>query len=420
MPERLEIHDLAPLGDGIHRAGRERIYVDRTLPGDVVEAKIQKPAGGIVRADVLRLLEASPHRVSAPCPHYDTCGGCTLQHAREDFHRAWKIETVRMALARQHLDPASWAEPIFLPEGKRRRATFAAFKKKGQVTLGYFRRRPHSVADIASCLIAAPAVMDMRARLAKGLAPILADGKPADVFVQVVNGLCDVAITGAVGQKGRPDLGVYEAAAELAHSLGLARISWRSKDYSEPEILIERTPVTARFGLLDVALPPLAFLQPTEAGETALVRAVMSGLPERGVFADLYSGCGTFSGAMLARGSVDAFDSIEPAVRALDRAKGPHQLRAQRRDLFRQPLDADESKRYDAIVFDPPRAGAEDQAKALAASAVPRLVAVSCNPVTFARDARILVEGGYRLDSVQIVDQFTWSHHVELVAQFTR
>lgn len=418
--DTLSIHDLAPLGDGIHRAGRERIYVDRTLPGDVVEAQIQKPSGGIVRAEALRIVEPSPHRVTAPCPHYDVCGGCTLQHASEDFYRAWKVETVRTALSRQNLEPATWLAPVFLPEGKRRRATFAAFKKKNAVTLGYHRRRSHTIADIAACLIADPAIMDMRRKLVGALAPILADGKPADIFLQMAGGQFDLAITGAVGTKGRPDLAIYEAAAALAHTLGIARISWRPKEYSEAETLVEITPFTVRFGILDVPLPPLAFLQPTKAGEDALTAAVMAALPERGAFADLFSGCGTFSGAMLARGPVDAFDSVEPAVRALDRAKGPHPLRAERRDLGRQPLDADETKRYDAVVFDPPRAGAEEQAKALAVSAVPRVIGVSCNPVSFARDARILVEGGYTLDSVQVIDQFTWSHHVELVAAFSR
>jgi 23S rRNA (uracil1939-C5)-methyltransferase len=236
----------------------------------------------------------------------------------------------------------------------------------------------------------------------------------------MVSGQFDVAITGAVGKKGRPDLSVHEAAADLAHKLGIARVSWRSKAYDEPEVLVEINPVTARFGILDVPLPPLAFLQPTTAGEEALSTAVMTALPARGTFADLFSGCGTFSGAMLARGSVDAFDSVEPAIRALDKARGAHPLRPQRRDLGRQPLDADETKRYDAVVFDPPRAGAEEQAKALAASAVPRVVGVSCNAVSFARDARILVEGGYTFDSVKIVDQFTWTHHVELVGVFTK
>jgi 23S rRNA (uracil1939-C5)-methyltransferase len=420
MTERLSIHDLAPLGDGIHRAERERIYVDRTLPGDVVEARIQKPSGGIVRADVVRIVETSPHRVDAPCPTYDVCGGCTLQHANEEFYRAWKVETVRNALRRQNVEPVTWHAPVFLPAGTRRRATFAASKKNNAVTLGYFRRRSHLVTDIATCLVADPAIMDLRGRLAASLAPILQEGKSADVFIQKIGEQFDVVITGPVGKKGRPDLNVYEAAAQLAETLRLNRLSWRAREYGEPEVMLERTPFIGTFGTLDVALPPLAFLQPTQAGEQALVAAVMDLLPARGTFADLFSGCGTFSGAMLERGPVDAFESVEPAVRALEKAKGARPLQALRRDLFRTPLSPEETKRYDVVVFDPPRAGAENQARELASSKVPRLIGVSCNPITFARDARILADGGYSLETVKVIDQFTWSHHVELVASFTR
>jgi 23S rRNA (uracil1939-C5)-methyltransferase len=147
---------------------------------------------------------------------------------------------------------------------------------------------------------------------------------------------------------------------------------------------------------------------------------VMELLPPRGKFADLFAGCGTFAGPMLARGAVDAFEQTGPAVRALDKAKANQPLRATRRDLYRDPLRRDEANRYDAIVFDPPRAGAQEQVRALASARTPLLVGVSCNPATFARDARLLVDGGYRLDSVKIVDQFTWSHHVELVAGFVK
>jgi 23S rRNA (uracil1939-C5)-methyltransferase len=176
----------------------------------------------------------------------------------------------------------------------------------------------------------------------------------------------------------------------------------------------------ARFGDLDIALPPLAFLQPTQAGEDALVESVMALLPRAGNFADFFSGCGTFTGPMLGRGAVDAYDSVGPAIRALDKAKGDKPLKAIRRDLFLSPLRRDEANRYDAIVFDPPRAGAQEQVRALASGRVPLLVGVSCNPASFARDARILVDGGYRLDSVRVIDQFTWSHHVELVAAFIK
>ena len=183
---------------------------------------------------------------------------------------------------------------------------------------------------------------------------------------------------------------------------------------------MERYPLTASFGVLNVPLPPLAFLQPTEAGERALVDAVLELLPQSGRTADLFSGCGTFAGSFLKRGSVDAYENAADAVTALDRAKGAAPLQVFRRDLYHDPLRADEAARYDAIVFDPPRAGAEEQAKALAGGKVPLIIGVSCNPITFARDARILTEGGYRLESVKIIDQFTWTHHVELVAAFKR
>ena len=375
------------------------------------------------RGELIEVVTPSPDRVEAPCPNYAVCGGCTMQHARAEFYRDWKVEIVRDALRKKNLQPAVWRDPVFVPGGTRRRATFAAYKKNNRVTIGYYRRRSHQVADIRTCLVAEPALMELRGKLVTALAPILPDSKALDVFVQMVDGRFELALTGAVGRKGKPDLPVREAIAALAHELKAARISWRAREKDERddiEVIVARQPFYAHFGALDVALPPLAFLQPTEAGEAALVAAVMAALPDQGKFADLFSGSGTFSGPMLARGSVDAFEYAAPAVRALEKAKAALPLHATRRDLYREPLTRDEANRYDAIVFDPPRAGAQEQVKAIASAKVPVLVGVSCNPATFARDARILVDGGYRLDSVQVIDQFTWSHHVELVAAFTK
>jgi 23S rRNA (uracil1939-C5)-methyltransferase len=374
----------------------------------------------VLRGDLLKLVKPSLHRVKAPCPNYNVCGGCTIQHATDEFYRRWKLDIVRAALHGKGLKPRIWRDPVFLPPGDRRRATFNAFKKNGAVTLGNYRRRAPHLADIASCLVVDPAIMDMRARLAPLLAAILQEGKPATAFIQAVDSQLDIVITGAVGKTGKPDTEIREAIARFARDASANRISWRAGPDDPAEILIEIAPLRARFGELDIALPPLAFLQPTQAGETALVGSVMELLPRTGKFADLFCGCGTFTGPMLERGTVDAYDSVGPAIRALDRAKGTRPLKAIRRDLFANPLRRDEANRYDAIVFDPPRAGAQEQARNLASSRIPLLVGVSCNPASFARDARILVDGGYRLDSVRIVDQFTWSHHVELVAAFTK
>ena len=423
MAGEIRIDELGPKGDGISDSKHGRVYVDRALPGETVRADIRRGDDGMLRGEIIAVVEASPHRVKPPCPHYDVCGGCTLQHADDGFYRDWKVAIVRDALRRKGLAPKTWREPVFVPPATRRRATFNAHKHNGTVTLGYFRRRTHRVTEIRACLVADPAIMALRAKLAPLLAPILTEGKDADIFIQMVGGRFEIAITGAVGRKGRPDLPVREAIAELAQKADINRISWRGRERGERddiEVMIERNPLRAKFGALDVALPPLAFLQPTQAGEAALVEAVMELLPASGKFADLFAGSGTFTGPMLARGSVDAYESVAPAIRALDKAKGVLPLKAFRRDLEREPLRREEANRYDAIVFDPPRAGAAEQVKALASAKTPLLVGVSCNPASFARDARILVDGGYRLDSVKVIDQFTWSHHVELVAGFIR
>jgi 23S rRNA (uracil1939-C5)-methyltransferase len=419
MAGEFRIDALSPKGEGIGASKDERVYIDRALPGDRVEAKIRRDVDGVLRGDVVNIGEASPHRVAAPCPHYASCGGCTLQHASDDFYRDWKTGIVRDAVRAKRLNPAVWREPVFLPAGGRRRITFTAEKQGDTVALGYSRRRQRQVVAIDICLIADPAIMALRPKLAPLLAPILQENKPATVFIQMVAGQVEIVITGPVSAQGIPDTPVREAMVRLADALTIDRLSWRANLGDAPEVIIEHRPIRVRFGALDVALPPLGFLQPTPAGEAALVAAVMDALPASGYFADLFAGSGTFAGPMLARGVVDAFENAAPTIRMLDEAKGSLPLKPIRRDLYREPLSRSEAARYDAIVFDPPRAGAEAQVRELAATAIPVLVAVSCNPVTFARDARILVDGGYRLDSVQVIDQFTFSHHVELVAAFS-
>jgi 23S rRNA (uracil1939-C5)-methyltransferase len=425
MPEVLRVDELTPKGEGVGAAKRERVYVDRALPGDRITAKLRRDVDGVLRGDVIEIIELSSHRVEAPCPHYALCGSCTLQHASGNFYRNWKSGIVRDALAAKDLAPAVWREPVFLPAGGRRRITFTAEMQGGTVTLGYSRRRQRRVVAIESCLIADPAIMALRPRLAALLAPILQEGKPATAFIQSVGGRYELVITGPVGAQGMPDAAVRDAMTTLADTLAIDRVAWRAHLGDAPEVMTAGRDLRLHLGALDVALPPLGFLQPTAAGEAALVAAVMNALPPAGRFADLFAGSGTFTGPMLVRGAVDAFENNAATIRMLDEAcltkgGGALPLKAIRRDLYRAPLTRDEAARYDAIVFDPPRAGAEAQARELAAAAVPVLVAVSCNPATFARDARILVDGGYRLGSVQVIDQFTFSHHVELVAAFSK
>lgn len=418
----LDIQELGPKADGIHRSSSGVVYVDRAVPGDRVEATVRTDAAGLYRGEITRVLEPSAHRQRPPCLHYDRCGNCTLLHVTSDYYRDWKIQLVKEAFAKQRLSPVRWLEPKFLPSGNRRRATFAAFRERGKVTLGYYKRRSKDIAPIDRCLVAHPKLFEMREVLRPYLANLLVDGGySADVFIQLVGDAADVAITGPVGLDGIPDDRVAQIAEELVTLTPIARVSWRADETEAFEMLVERDDdaLGVSFGKLRVRLPPAAFLQPTEAGERALVEAVMEALPEKGHFADFFSGSGTFTGPMLGRGSVDAFEASPDAVDALRHAKGNERLKAYRRDLFQNPLRK-ELGRYDAVVFDPPRGGCVELASALSQSTVPRLVGVSCNPATFARDARWLVGGGYVLESLQIVDQFFGSHHVEMVGVFSK
>lgn len=419
----IDIKYLGPKGDGIGQGGRGRIYVEGGLPDDRLRVRTWRGEDGIVRGDITEILYPSPERQSPPCKHYDQCGGCTLQHAKPAFYRVWKQNSVLAALDKLKLRARVVEPPVFIEGGTRRRATFACLRRGERVLIGYYKRRSDQITDIETCLVIDPAILDIRQKLKSLLRPILKDGKPTDIFIQYVGGVYDMLITGGIGKKREPDLEMREALAQLAREAGIGRIGWRGRDRDPIDVIIEREAPTATFGNLRVALPPAAFLQPTIAGEKALVDAVMGLLPDKGRkgrYADLFSGCGTFTGPMLARGSVDAYESVDPAIKALVKARGSEPLNPVRRDLFKSPLRRDEANRYDAIVFDPPRAGAREQVQELAKCKVPLLIAVSCNPATFARDARILCDGGYKFETLRIVDQFTWSHHVELVASFAK
>ncbi len=419
--ERLIIHDIGPKGDGVAylEQDHEPVYIERALPDDEIETRIGKGPDGILRGSIEKLISASPFRTDPPCVYYEQCGGCALQHANDFFYKGFKQDVVQRALKRVHIK-TNFLEPVFCPPRTRRRATFAAFIQNKTVMMGYYKRRSHTITPISDCLVLHPDLVTWRNKVAPYLLDIIPGGKPTDIFLQMVGNQVEMVITGPIGREGRPDLRAHEAIAKMVQDTGLARVGWRMKGYDEPEILLEQKPMIAKFGPLAVHLPLNAFLQPTQEGQQALVDGVMNLLPKSlGRVADLFSGCGTFSGPLLERASkVDAFDiaGIEP----LARAGHSHPLAAIKRDLFTRPLSRDDLKVYDAIVFDPPRAGAKEQVAEIARSGVPLVIGVSCNPATFARDAKTLVDGGYKLESVQIVDQFVWSHHVEVIGKFTR
>lgn len=413
MTEDVTILSLGHLGDGVAEGPHGEIFVPFVLPGE--DVRIGDINAG--HAELLKVLAPSPHRVSPPCRHFGACGGCALQHVDASAYAEWKQEQVAATLRSRGIDCEVTPLVAATPHS-RRRATFAATRTRKGVTLGYYARGSHTIVAIEECPLVVPEIE----RALPGLAHLVEaglsrKGRASVAITSTATGL-DVAVTGGkVASEGllRAEL------ARRAAAMDLARLAW------EGDVLAERrTPLVDLSGL-KVAPPPGAFLQATAEGEAALVRLVLEGVGEAKRVADLFSGCGTFTAALAKRASVLAVESEKPQVNALDRAlrmQGPalslKPVELLMRDLFRRPMLPSELLKTDAVVFDPPRAGAAAQSEMLAKSAVPVIVAVSCNPATFARDARTLVDGGYVLTRVVPVDQFLWSPHIELVGFFRK
>lgn len=413
------IQRLGPLADGIHQGDRGTVFVEGALPRERVLARLQHPEKGPRRAELIRVLEPSPDRQPPPCRHYENCGNCTLQHLREQAYRAFKTSRIDQALKQAGIQPEAWRSPYFSGEGQRRRLTFSVHRTS-KWHVGYHQRRSPEIIDIESCQVVRPTLFDLRKSIPRLLERVLQPNQFLDVSIQEVGGAVDVLLTGKLG---RIQDSILDELKTISQELGIARLSWRLSDKTAALVWFTLRPVVARFGMLSVPLPPGSFLQPSQESENAIVDSILEALPtsrSQTNFADLFSGCGTFSGTLLQRGRVDAFEEFLPAVRALDRAARGLPLQVYRRDLLLNPLSSRELDAYDAVVWDPPRAGCEKQSVQMARSRVRRLIGISCNPATFARDARILCRGGYRLKWVRVIDQFLWSHHVELVSLFER
>ena len=414
------ITQLGQKGDGLARLEDGRtVFVDRALAGEDASIRLFETKDGALRGEIETLLSAAPERADPPCAYYAQCGGCQMQHLAPEAYQHWKRQKVEAALTAHLSELPSFLPDIFLPPGTRRRVTFACIKTHKNVVVGYHKRRSKQVSDIDSCLVVDPALMALRAKMKPYLLDILKDSRVVDVFLQKLDGGIDCVITGPVGKTGKPDFAVQEACGRLLHETDIARISWRERERGAPELLLEKNPLFKKAGSLQVPVQPLAFLEPSAQGEAALARTMLACLPQ-GVkkAADLFAGHGTFTGHLAAQGlQVSAFESDAAAVAALKKAG---HAKADMRDLFKYPLKTDELAAYDVVVLDPPRAGAKAQCAALAQSSVPCVIYVSCNPSSFARDAALLTQGGYHFKTCQIVDQFPWSTHTEVVGLFLR
>jgi 23S rRNA (uracil1939-C5)-methyltransferase len=360
-----------------------------------------------------RILTPSALRVSAPCPHYRACGGCVLMHARDGFVADWKLGVVRRALAAQGL--AAPLRPIVTsPARARRRATFHGRRTKKGSIVGFHGRASEALTAVPGCLLVTPALLATLPALEALTAAGASRTGELALTVTETEGGPDVAVTG-----GKPlDGDLRLTLPRIAEAAGLARLTWGG------ETVTLRAAPRLTFGRAQVTLPPGAFLQATAEGEAVLLSAVTETVSGAKRVVDLFAGAGTFALPLAERAEVHAVEGDPAMVEALSRgwraAGGLKRLTAEARDLFRRPLLPDELKGFDAAVIDPPRAGAEAQIAELARSEVTAIAHVSCNPATFARDARTLIAAGFRLHFVQVVDQFRWSPHVELAAAFGR
>jgi len=392
-------------GEGLAHS-KEAIF--GALPGELVQAHAE---GGRWTLD--KILTPSVERVQPTCPQFGRCGGCATQHMGPNLYRTWKRQLVVDALARARIDAE--VGPLVDAHGAgRRRAIFhARFAPDGLIEVGFMRRRSHTIVDIAACELLCPPLASAPS-VAREIARACASaGKPLDIQITSTDGGLDIDVRGL----GPPSPDLAKALMRRAETLDLARVSVHGQS------LIERRAPALTIDGVTVVLPPGGFVQATEAGEAAIAKLVLTPLKGAKRVADLFSGCGAFALRLASKAEVLAIDGDRAAIAALgaaaNRAKD-RRVRAEVRDLFQRPLHGAELEPFDGVVFDPPRAGAEAQARTLAASHVPAVVAVSCSVDTFARDARILMDGGYALESVTPIDQFLHSPHVEIVAAFRR
>lgn len=389
---------IAAKGDGVTTEGR---HVPFGVPGDIVEAD-----GALV---------PGPHRVAPPCRHFPVCGGCQLQHADEEALRQFVTERVLYAAEGQGLAVGELLPTYLSPPRSRRRATLHGLRTAQGAVLGFREASSHRVVDMRECHILLPELFALVAPL-RDLIARWGGKAPVDAALTLTDQGVDCGLKGMAME----GLGPTEALLDFAQEQGLARLSL-DQGYG-PEMLWEPGPVTVELAGVPVGLPVGAFLQPTADGENILIRDAKTFLQDTKIIADLFAGLGTFAFALAGPAKLLAVEAARDAhlacKAAASRAQG--QVHSLHRDLFRNPLQPDELNRFDAVLLDPPRAGARDQIATLAASGLQGMAYVSCNPSSWARDARVLADAGFRLEALRPVGQFRWSTHVELTSWFVR
>ncbi len=418
----ITIERLGSRGDGIAETPEGPIFVPNALPGEEVLVRLGKPRAEGMAARVVERRSASADRVDPSCRHFGRCGGCATQHVGQSAYAVWKRDLLLEALARRGFEGDEMVADLVLCPPERRRVRFAAIGRKGDAVLGFNTRGSNQVIDLEMCSTADPRIVGVLPALRTALGDVLTPKMACDVeIVAAENGL-DVLLVSRVSMNGKRRQRLIEFAGEN----GVVRIGFQGDERFPPETIIQFEAPVVHFGQTAMPFPSGAFLQPSAAGEKALLEAVQMLIPPGSLrVIELYCGCGAFGIPLAAAGfRVAAYEAEEPMIYALGQAAGRADLGGRItghvRDLVRQPLRPDELSGADVVLLDPPRNGASAQVEQIAASGVPAVVYVSCNPASFARDAETLADSGYALRQVIPVDQFVHTPHLELVALFQR
>jgi 23S rRNA (uracil1939-C5)-methyltransferase len=402
-----EIVEIVKFGHGGDGVAQDGLFVPYTVPGDVARVGRDGPRGALDE-----IITPGHWRTEPPCRHFTRCGGCALQHVARERYLAWKRDLVVAALKQRGFTDAAVQDIRAVGPGTRRRAIFKACKGGQGLELGFYAPRTQTLIEVQDCPILAPSLFAVIGPLRKALNGILTMSEKTELHTT----LTDTGIDLTIRQKRPRRLDWLVDLAVMAQSLKLARLCWND------ELIAMNIQPAHRIGTFDVALPPESFLQPTAEGERILQDLVHEEIGSAKRIADLFSGCGTFALTLADTCAVHAVDNSGPQIGALLAAArtGSAKVTSETRDLFRRPLLPAELSRFDAVILDPPRPGALEQVRALAQSEISRVLYVSCNPASFARDARILSDSGFHLSRVVPLDQFLWSPHVELFAVFIR
>ncbi|WP_025899264.1 class I SAM-dependent RNA methyltransferase [Sneathiella glossodoripedis] len=419
MTLKLKIEELGAGGDGIAHTDGQDYYVPFSAPGDQLLATPLKKQGSGYLAEISELQEPSNVRSAPVCRHYGTCGGCNLQHLSDNFLASWKGEAISRALEKVGISNSVITPTLTSPEKSRRRVEFMASRRKKGVMIGYHVRKSHQVFDVGECHVITPALKKLIQPMRLLLGNILPRNSKARLtLTECLSGI-DLKIACALS----PDLEMRELLANFANDHALSRITWHDTDTKLEEVICALKPSQIALGPYNVPINAGGFLQATEHAQNCLIDLTLRNLTDHSTVLDLFAGCGSFSipAAQKAK-SVVAVEGDPDLVGSLTRGANQHMLpiTAIERDLFRDPYRAEELDDFDCVIIDPPRAGAKAQVGELAVSNISKIIFISCNPASFARDARTLIDAGYEMGEITPVDQFRWSSHVELFTTFSK